>query len=270
MFRRKPLILLFDLGLVVLAVVALWPYARSHWAAKTSPAPALITTGAALNLPGVRFSEADRHIVLFVQSTCPACNDSATFYRTLAGEVRKHQGVRMVVVSSEAPEPTRTWLAAAGVDPHQVVQSDLPALGISLIPSLLFVDRTGRVTDAMLEKLSAVDEGRVLARVRGDAMQRRLDNTEYARETSEATYGDLRRTRAAQLVDARSREDFASGHRPEARNVPSDELEVRAKAELNPSAPVVVDCAGLALGRCRSYGHTLTYLGFEVLLLVRP
>ncbi|HVF21762.1 MAG TPA: rhodanese-like domain-containing protein [Pyrinomonadaceae bacterium] len=65
------------------------------------------------------------------------------------------------------------------------------------------------------------------------------------------------------VLDIRSRAEFARGHIPTARNIPHDELEVRAPNELNPEDRIVAYC------RCRDDTSSdmarqiLTSLGFK-------
>ncbi len=50
------------------------------------------------------------------------------------------------------------------------------------------------------------------------------------------------KARGAQLVDVRTRAEFASGHAPSSVNIPLDQLGARWK-ELDPSRPILVCCA---------------------------
>jgi phage shock protein E len=65
------------------------------------------------------------------------------------------------------------------------------------------------------------------------------------------------------ILDVRSRAEFARGHIPTARNIPHDELEVRAPNELNPEDRIVAYCRCLDDTTSDMARQILTSLGFK-------
>ena len=64
------------------------------------------------------------------------------------------------------------------------------------------------------------------------------------------------------VLDPREREEFARDHRPGAINLPYDEIEMRARAELPRDRDIIIDCAlGIAFP-CQVAGARLLSLGF--------
>jgi rhodanese-related sulfurtransferase len=72
------------------------------------------------------------------------------------------------------------------------------------------------------------------------------------------------------LLDVRNRDDFARDHRPGAINVPTDEVYVRARAELDVSKAVVVDCSQGEPSWCRMGARRLLERGFTQVTILIP
>jgi phage shock protein E len=72
------------------------------------------------------------------------------------------------------------------------------------------------------------------------------------------------------LLDVGEREAFKRGHLAGAINIPVDELTVRARMELDPKKPHVIDCTQEERPRCDRAVATLRRFGFsDLTLLVR-
>lgn len=274
--RRSPLKLtriVVDCCLCVLLVTVLWRYFSGPRVASISdPGPdvAPLTLGSTLTGLDVDWSVATRHVVLRLMTKCPACNTSLPLYREL-GERRRAWGVNLVVVTNEERSAMAAWLKSASIEVDEIVTSSAPAqLGFVLAPTVLIVDSTGRVTDALLERL---DEGQVAALMNrlGGRSSAALDNTNFPAEIDEA---DLRRRRElgqlVSVIDTSERDGAEANQGPApALRIPRDELRVRASLELPPGGTVAILCKRpQSRQQCRLDGRTLSALGrFEVLLL---
>jgi rhodanese-related sulfurtransferase/peroxiredoxin len=224
-----------------------------------------VRRGDIVRFPGVNWSAA-RTVVLVVSTTCQACNASTPFYKELAALATPD--LEVVTVAPEAPDTVGAWLRAKGVSLTRIYQaSDLTSLGFHMTPTLLIVDRAGRVTDIMIKKLQRSDERRVLDRLE-QAGASPLDNSQQLHEFSRE---DIRHIRNVRLLDVRSRERFEAGHLPGTRNIPVGELLSRAQIELDQKDPIVVDCLYPASGGCRAAAWGLIGQGFsDVGVLIKP
>jgi len=59
------------------------------------------------------------------------------------------------------------------------------------------------------------------------------------------------------ILDIRERDEFARRHRPDAVNIPRDELSIRAYIELDRARPVVIDCSTLEARICHNAAASL-------------
>lgn len=74
----------------------------------------------------------------------------------------------------------------------------------------------------------------------------------------------------AVVVDVRNRDDFSRDHRAGARNMPVDEVFVRARAELPADRPIVVDCTYGDPNWCRIGAAQLTERRFSDIAVLVP
>lgn len=87
-------------------------------------------------------------------------------------------------------------------------------------------------------------------------------------EIDEAELRQRIATGRAVLVDVRNREPFTRSHAAGAVNMPGDEIHVRARAELDPRNPIVVDCSQDELTWCRAGAADFRKRGFDVSLFI--
>lgn len=235
-------------------------------ASEASSLTPTVKVGDSLDLPGVRWT-APRSVVLFLSSTCPACNANLPFYRQIADAVGTD--VQLVAVSTETVDVLRSWLRTNGVDIREVKQLQGPmSQGVTLTPTILLVNAGGRVTDVMIRKLAEPDQAKVIERIRGLASDP-LDNSQQIGEISLADLATLALSPPL-VLDVRPREAFRAGHHPEARNIPLSELKARAPIELQSTDRVVVDCLQPGATICRSAAWMLVDAGFtNVSILMR-
>ncbi len=111
----------------------------------------------------------------------------------------------------------------------KVRQLSLPSLGIHYAPTLVLVDRSGVVSEVWVGRLSPRQETEVMQSLQ-------LKDT---RPVSEWTIDDAELRRRIDnhepiiVLDLREREAYTQGHLPGAKNIPFDELYVRAINELS-------------------------------------
>jgi rhodanese-related sulfurtransferase len=257
-----------DAFLIVLVLVTAWRMfdgSRSDApGTKEVLTPRALRQGDLLRWPGVEWSS--RNVVLMLSSSCPACNANLPFYRRLASQALP--GVGLLVVSAEPSHVIADWLYGSGVNVSNIHHLDDPlSHGLTLTPMIILADADGRVTDLMIRRLDERDQERVLNRIRHSAAPP-LDNSQRVREILENDLTTL--PDGAQVIDVRSRAQYANRHRPLARNIPMEELRARAAIELEPDAPVVIDCLQLGAERCRGAAWILVEAGFsDVSVLIR-
>jgi rhodanese-related sulfurtransferase len=253
--------ILLDSALVLLLLLTGWRVLHARTRTITTGSNSVtvpsVKRGDTIRFVGVNWT-APRTVVLVISSTCPASNASTPFYQRLAALVTPDLDI--VTVAPEPPDTVRAWLRSKGVSLARIYQaSDLPSLGFHMTPILLIVDRTGRVTDIMLQKLQPADEQRVLDRL----AEPDADPLDNAQQLHELSTEDLRHIRNLRVLDVRSADRFAAGHFQGSRNIPAAELLSRAPIELGRDDAIVVDCLYPKSGGCRPAAWALISRGFS-------
>lgn len=257
----------FDFLLVALAAAVVWRIlSAKRPAGEASIGP--IQPGAELVLPGVAWEDAGSHVVLVLDSNCPACQEGIPFYRELSSDVQQNRNIRLLVVARQSPEEISRWLTGEGVRPDLIVHvEDLSTLGIYYAPSLLLVDRNGTVTDVLVRRLDSEQQAMVRQRVTGGhAVPEALSNTSSPPIVSGKELAELARTHKVIIIDIRDREQFERGHAGAAMNLPLDELRDRALFELAGADRTVIDCTAAPLVRCYHAAEVLRGLDIRGVL----
>jgi hypothetical protein len=102
-------------------------------------------------------------VVLVVSSNCHFCSESMPFYRKLAGvnSASAHE-MEMIAIDPENPAEGREYLSGNGVPVAAIISKPLRAMGFMATPTLVLLDKLGRVTHAWVGELNAHGQKEVL------------------------------------------------------------------------------------------------------------
>jgi hypothetical protein len=119
------------------------------------------------NTPSLAFNAAPRTLVLITASTCHFCVESLPFYRRLVETAHK-SGTRVVAVTTEPTDKNRTFLLENGISVEATLAEKDADIHILGTPTLIVVQRDGRVLNSSFGKLrTAVEEEKALRAVAG-------------------------------------------------------------------------------------------------------
>lgn len=153
---------------VIVGVAAfLGVLARHEWTIHSSPpsesALRASLTGKNLHAPGLEFPRPRRSLVLALSVGCHFCIESTPFYRKLAA---KSPGkFDLIAVFPQSKPLAEQYLRDAVVPVSEVVSAPLNTISVSGTPTLILVDRNGRVQDVWVGRLSDARERQILARL---------------------------------------------------------------------------------------------------------
>lgn len=115
--------------------------------------------GNSIQLKGVDFQQRDKTLLIAISDTCHFCKESQPFYRLLA-ETSSSKGNLVAVLSMpqlDADKYVHTWISPS----IQSVSAPLDVLGVHSTPTLLLVDRSGKVRNAWVGKLDDAQQKQV-------------------------------------------------------------------------------------------------------------
>lgn len=118
--------------------------------------------GEKVSLKGVDWSKSGRSLVLALSTGCHFCSESADFYKALV-PAAVAKGVHVLAVLPQPAPDGRAYLEKLGVPAPEVLQSSLDAVEVSGTPTLLVLDRQGRIQKAWVGKLRQDQEQQVAA-----------------------------------------------------------------------------------------------------------
>jgi rhodanese-related sulfurtransferase len=149
---------------------------------------------------------------------------SADFYKELAESVRARPEIRIIPVVSKTDSNHLESLSELGLNNYPIVSTTLTDLGVAGVPTLAVVDDSGTIQGLWKGKLSHKQEIRI---------KQKLGLVVDDRYISETTVTNLlNQTEKVTIIDLQERDNFALRHFLSARNIPLDELYIRAPNEL--------------------------------------
>ncbi len=120
-----------------------------------------IKVGTQMTLPGVDWQESSKTALLFLSPRCGACTDDAPFYRQLAERSTIPGAPRMVTVFAGDMDSARQYLEELELPTTAVVRANPQETGVKSTPTLLVVDRSGKVVGSWRGKLPEEKQGEV-------------------------------------------------------------------------------------------------------------
>lgn len=195
-----------------------------------------IAPHAKLSIDGVDWTKTDRTILVALGKGCKYCTESAQFYHRLVQSLADHTNVRFVAVFSEKETDAEDYLSSLGISGSEFRYVSLRSIGIRNLPTLAILDRNGIVNEIWIGKLPPRTETEIM---------RKLGLTD-PRPVSDWLIDEnrLRLLIASHeplvILDVRDRALFTLGHKDGAKNIPLDELDVRATNELIAEDTVVL------------------------------
>lgn len=125
--------------------------------------PRQILPGTSLSIPGVDWARQQQTLLLVLSTTCRYCTNSADFYKRVIAESAKNGRTRLVAVFPQSQDEAATYLAKLGLAFPTVLQTPPSALGLNGTPTLLLVDRQGKVVRGWNGQLRAAGEAEVIS-----------------------------------------------------------------------------------------------------------
>lgn len=167
--------LLANLGIVAVAVLGCAVLIRQWQPRPTAPMaaqqqmarPPAPMVGAGLTLPGVDFASADRTLVMVLSTQCHFCSESGPFYQRLTAQAKRKGRTVVVAVLPQTVDESARYLTGLGVTGAKVLQASLASVGTRGTPTLLLVDKSGKVRNTWMGRLPSARESEVLAALDG-------------------------------------------------------------------------------------------------------
>lgn len=228
---------ILNIAILVVAIVLSTVLVKKFFLPAAHNSDYRIAPDARLIVNGINWADSERTVLVALGKECKYCSDSAEFYRRLAAGIAGQTNTRLIALFSEKESDGEAYLKQLAVPIPEVRYTSLSSLGIKNVPTLVILDRNGVVNDMWVGKLSPLKESALMSKLS-------LDDTRSPDEWS-INEANLERKVANKellvLLDIRERATYAINHRDGAKNIPLDELPVRAQNELPLDHTIVID-----------------------------
>jgi hypothetical protein len=228
---------ILNIAILVAAIVLSTVLVKKFFFSAAHNSDYRIARDARLIINGINWADSERTVLIALGKECRHCSDSAEFYRRLAAGIAGQTNTRLIALFSEKESEGEAYLKQLAVPIREVRYTSLSSLGIKNVPTLAILDRNGVVNDIWVGKLSPLKESALMSRLR----------LEDARSPDEWSINEaslehrVANKELLVLLDIRERAAYALKHRDGARNIPLDELRVRAQDELPPDHAIIID-----------------------------
>jgi rhodanese-related sulfurtransferase len=227
---RKYLETTVNILLIVVCLSLLGILVKRYFVSPETPRKTL-KTGDKISASDFALEKGRKSVLLFLQSNCKFCEESGKFYSEISAKAIAD--TKIIAVFSSKDAEFESYLNKSGLRNLETRKVDFAGLGIEGTPTLAIVSDEGNIEKIWKGILSPNQELEV---------QRQLGfqvpDDWFIEETEIADW--LKKESALTVIDIRNRETFAQKHFAGAKNIPMDELPVRAVNELSPADTIVV------------------------------
>jgi len=148
LIRRASVAVSAGLALMVVATAGyiVWPQIASKAGVRAAETPPPYVAGQAVDVPAAWYADAPQTLIVFARASCAACEKAQPFLKEIVGHMSGHGAVVMAHPAG-ADEADRKFASGIGIaDDHVMVAT--PGMRVRVTPTLVLVDRQGRIVDA--------------------------------------------------------------------------------------------------------------------------
>ncbi len=123
-----------------------------------------IKKGSKVDISDVDWQKQQQTLVIYVRKGCGYCTKSMPFYKSLT-EIQPKINTKLVVVSIDDTNTTKTYLAENGIEFNEIHQANLGSIGVTGTPTLLLLNNKGEVSNSWVGKLTSDEEKEVISQL---------------------------------------------------------------------------------------------------------
>jgi rhodanese-related sulfurtransferase len=227
---------ILNIAILVVAIVLSAFLVKKFFFKPAQNANYQIAANASLRINGINWADSEKTVLLAMGKECKFCSESAKFYRRLAAGIASQTNTRLIALFSDKESEAEVYLKQLEVPIRDLRYASLSSLGIKSVPTVAILDRDGVVTDLWVGKLSPLKEAALMGKLS-------LKDTRPPEEWSISEANLERKVTNKEpllLLDIRDRPLFKIKHRDGAKNIPLDELSIRAQDELPMDQTIII------------------------------
>lgn len=162
---KKYLEIATNVAVLLVAVTFLSILAWNYFARQTQPR---LQTGLQRDqiLPqahGISYSDSPQTLLIAINTNCAYCTQSVSFYNRLVNIQRgRTETTRIIAIFPNSEEDVRQYVQRERLNVDAVAAVDFRSLNVAGTPTVILVDRSGRVLDFWIGMLPTVAENQVI------------------------------------------------------------------------------------------------------------
>jgi thioredoxin-related protein len=176
----RKLELLANTAIILVVVLIAGALIRNHFMSTRQEAIAGIPVGSKISLPDIDWAKNDQTLILVLQKGCRFCKESAPFYQRLVRETAGYSNLQLVAALPNTVNDSKQYLSDLGISLNEVRQVSLSSLGVEGTPSLILVDRAGKVAASWVGQLPPDKEAEVLKHFQVNNAANKLRETNFS------------------------------------------------------------------------------------------
>lgn len=157
--------ILANVAIVVVAVTLTVVIYQNHYRPQIHSSQPEIELGASIPLKNVNWTASDFTLVLALSTRCHFCTESAPFYQELVSRISGSQKIHMTAIFPQSTSEGREYLQTLGIGITDIQQHELSSIPVAGTPTLLLVDRQGRLIQKWRGKLKPQHQADILQRL---------------------------------------------------------------------------------------------------------
>jgi thiol-disulfide isomerase/thioredoxin len=150
---------------LLIGFVAVKKYVFNYPDATAVSKPPAVEIGTKINLPGIDWAGNNQSLVVVISTDCHFCHESVPFYQELSRRAAQSGHVKMIAVFPQEVSTAKEYLDSNSITVGQIIQANPPNIGVRGTPTLLLIDKDGRVTETWLGRLVDDQERKVFERL---------------------------------------------------------------------------------------------------------
>lgn len=230
---RKYLEIGVNVSLIVVCLCLFTLLIKNYFFSPSNETIKNISIGDNVPIPDFEWEKGKTNVLLFLNSACQYCTKSADFYKQLMAETNDKFDIKLVAVFSGSDLRANEYLTEIGLGNPESRAVSFAKVGINGTPTLAIAGDNGVLSNIWKGKLSPKKENEVRQKLGIPVAE------DWYIEESEVS--DLQKKgQTVTIIDVREREVYHQKHFADAKNIPIDEISVRAVNELSPSDMIAV------------------------------
>lgn len=151
-----------NIAILIICVISVVLVANKYFLHRSPPSILSPQVGSTISVPGIDFSRSNHTLVIAISTQCHFCEESTDFYKKLVLAAERH-GTQVVGVFPQESSVSKKYLESHLLWGVQNVQERLSAIQVEGTPTLILVDRKGKIAKSWVGKLPEKEENEVIA-----------------------------------------------------------------------------------------------------------